>query len=792
MLQNYLKVTLRNLSRNLIFVIINIIALGLALSLCIVAYLNGKYDADWDGNHLNGEAIFRINMMREIQGRQQPFGITPVALASSIGQNYSGVGAVIRYNGSYSPLKVGEDNFNKRIGYVDPEFMDVFTVPIVEGRPDALADRQNILISETIASIYFGREDPLGRIMSVFNDEGEEFTYTVGGVFEDNPLNSSFYYEVLTSFENYIDMFHVDEMSWRSWIASTFLFIPDPERAEILEDLIQDIVPVHNQADENWQISAFRLQPLYDMGHDSWEIWDDWWVRVSFHPAAVKAPPIMALLILLIACFNFTNTAIAFSSRRLKEIGIRKVSGGHRKQIIAQFMTENFILTLFGLMVALLISPYLVRLYSSLWEYMDLEFSLFDNIYLILFLLALLLITTIFAGAYPSFNISRFNPVYIFQDKLKIGGKNVLSVVLLTLQIGISVMAMNSGVLYIQNARFQDRIYLGYDKDDVICMYLSGSEHFIPLRDELRTNPLIRSIGESRHHLGRNNYSIKVSYEDIEENVGMLDIGDNYFETMGLKLIEGRSFTDEYEKTDIVSSIIVNEKFVEDFGIMNPIGKRVVINDSIPLYIVGVVMDFYPYGVWDDIPPGAFRRASSDRMRYLAVNAGDSDLEEVNRFMEAKWKELIPNQPYEGFFQEEMMQEGRQINKNIQNIYLALAAMALFLSAIGLYTLVSLSVIRRTKEVGIRKVVGGTILRIILILSLPYLIVIMIASLIGLAGGYYSSMIMMKSIWDVHADATAATFMVPVLIILLVALTSIGGKVYEAASRNPTESLRYE
>ena len=168
-------------------------------------------------------------------------------------------------------------------------------------------------------------------------------------------------------------------------------------------------------------------------------MYSNWWVWSSFHPAAVAAPPIMALLILLIACFNFTNTSIAISSRRLKEIGVRKVAGGHRKHIIIQFMLENFILTFIGL-------------YSSMWEYMELEYSLIDNPPLILFMVGLLLITTLFAGAYPSFYISRFNPVYIFQDKLKIGGRNILTVILLTLQISISVQAVNSGVLFAQNA----------------------------------------------------------------------------------------------------------------------------------------------------------------------------------------------------------------------------------------------------------------------------------------------------------------------------------------------------
>ena len=334
MFRNYLKVTLRSISRNALFVLINIITLGVALAICIVAYLNSKYDADWDKHHVNGSEIYKVIFSREVQGQQQQYSATPLPIGSMIGENFSGVEQVIRYTGSYSPLKVGIDNFSKRIGYVDPVFMDLFTVPVIKGSAGAIRDRQNILIDDRIASIYFGEEDPIGKLMSIFSDNGEEFTYTVGGVFEHVPLNSTFYFEVLCQMDNYIDMWGVDETNWENWIASTFLHIPNPEQAETIETLLQQLVEPHNNAREDFQITDFQLIPFPDVGHEAWDWWSTWWLRQSFHPAAVGAPPIMALLILLIACFNFTNTSIAFSSRRLKEIGVRKVAGGHRNSAL--------------------------------------------------------------------------------------------------------------------------------------------------------------------------------------------------------------------------------------------------------------------------------------------------------------------------------------------------------------------------------------------------------------------------------------------------------------------------
>ncbi len=792
MLKNYLIVTLRSISRNAIFVLINILTMGLALAICIVAYLNGKYDRDWDKMHLKGDEIYKVVFSRDIQGRQQRYAATPLPVASMIGENISGVEHVIRFNGTYSPLKVGLNNFNKRIGYADPDFLDVFTFNMVQGSAEAFRDRQNILIDERIASIYFGEEDPMGKVMSIFNDAGEEFTYTVGGVFENIPLNSSFSFEVLTRLDNYIDMWEADETNWEWWIASTFVHIPNPGQVKTVETLLQDIVPAHNDARADFQISSFHLIPFPDVAHEAWDMWSNWWVRESLHPAALKAPPIMALLILLIACFNFTNTAIAFSSKRLKEIGVRKVAGGQRRQIILQFMTENFLLTLAGLILSLFIARFLVPTYSQMWDYMDLEYSLSGNPEIIGFLVILLLATTLLAGAYPSFYISRFNPVLIFQDKLRIGGRNVLSAILLTFQIAISVQAINSGILFTQNANFQENQYMGYDKDHIIGMYLPSEEYYTFFRDEIKANPLITQVGESRHHIGHGNWSSTMEFNQVKEDVNMFTIGDNYFETMGLSLLEGRTFSREFEKTDNQHSIIVNQKFLSEFGIQDPIGKRIVMDDTVDLYIIGVMADFYPYGFWDEIEPVAFRRDSEYRLRYLTIKAEEENLQEVNAYLEERWKEMIPTHPYGGFFQDSLMEEARQINKNIKAIYTFLALIALFLSAVGLYTLVSLSVLRRTKEVGVRKVMGAPIPRIIGILSRSYIIMILIACVLGLAAGHYSGMAIIKSIWEVHTKANALTFALPVILISLVAMISMGWKVYSAASRNPTESLRYE
>jgi ABC-type antimicrobial peptide transport system permease subunit len=283
-----------------------------------------------------------------------------------------------------------------------------------------------------------------------------------------------------------------------------------------------------------------------------------------------------------------------------------------------------------------------------------------------------------------------------------------------------------------------------------------------------------------------------MEYNDIKADVDLLDIGHGYFETMGLQLIDGRTFTREFEQTDAGRSIIVNEKFVKDFGIEDPVGKRIVMSDTVQLYIIGVMADYFPYGTWAEIRPTAFHFVRENRHLFLTLKTEIEHLKTVNEYLEEEWKKVIPNFPYSGFFQDSLMDEARQINKNIKDMYIFLGLIALILSAIGLYTLVSLSIIRRTKEVGVRKVMGSSVPQLILKISRPYAIIIAIALVIGLVSGYKSSVVMMASIWEIYTDLTPFTFIIPIVLILFVAILSIGWMVYAAASRNPTESLRYE
>jgi len=791
MLRNYIIISLRYLWKNFLFVGINILGLAIAIALCITAYLNNKYDMEWDKTHANYEDIYKINITREIQDRQQEYGITPFALAPTMKQDISGVDEITRYTRSYSPVKRVDKIFNKRIAYVDPNFGKVFTIDLLEGDINSLKDKGNIFISDKISEVYFGKENPMGNVISVMNDKGEEYTFIVAGVFKRTKLNSSFNYELLTHIENFTDMWEIDEQKWDNWVAATFLLIRDHSNLPNINEHLKTYIPIQNDAREDWKITSFFTKTLKDIADDR-EVWANrlW---SSMHPAQVSAPPIMAILILIIAAFNFMNSAISFAGKRLKEIGLRKVFGGLRKHIVIQFLSENLIISFIAVFFGIFFAGWLVPQYGQMWEGLEIEFNFIKDPSLILFVLILWIFTALLAGAYPAFYVSKFNPLKIFRERLKLSGKNTFSKILLGFQFFVSVMALVSGVMFAQNAVYQESLNFGYDKENIIILGMHNKEDFKPFEEVVKNNPKIEKYAGTEYHIGYGNYNRSIKYLEQKIETNIMHIGHDYLDVMDVKILDGRGFSLENQGNDLgANNIVVNQKFVDDFGFENPIGKTVLMNDTLPLRIVGVSNNIYLYGTWAKVEPLIFRLAEEENYGNLVIRASKGNLSEINEYLKAEWAELVPNYPYEGEFQEELLKEAKDVNKNIKIIFIFLAVCALFLSAIGLYTLVSLSVINRTKEIGIRKVLGSTVSKIMLIITKPFTLLILITSILGCAGGYYLSDMLMKSIWAKYMTADMYSFIFPILIIFITSTTTIIWRVYKAAMQNPANSLRYE
>jgi putative ABC transport system permease protein len=791
MFRNYLLVTFRNLLKNRVFTLINILGLGIALSVCIVAFFNHMFNYEFDRTNVNFDKIYRINSFRDMEGREQEYGIVPVTLGLNVKKDIPGIGKAARLMRTGSPVKVGLNVFSTNVSYIDPEFLDIFTFPIIVGDKKSIENQANVLISSTMAARLFGKEYPIGKSIIIVNDKNKEFTYTVGAVFADLPLNSSFRIDVLSHFDNFKLMWELNDADWKFLTTALFIQVPDKSPLPSITQSLMDYVPVQNKARQDFRITRFRLVPLKDVGSNTRNTWASG-LYPSLHPAALIAPPVMALFILLIACFNFANTSIATFSKRLKEIGLRKTFGGQRRQLVTQFMIETLIICFVALLVGIIIAEFLVPAYSSLWDYMKIELTFTRYFFFWIFLILVLLITGFMSGVYPALYVSSFSPVNVLKGASPFRGAGKLSTILLALQFSISVMALVMGLVFSKNAVFQKTLDLGYDRDKLIVMPVP-SELSSSFRNEILTNPKIISAEGTQNHIGFGTYRRPIKYDLKQLEVDVMDIGPEYASAMGLRLVEGRLFDKSREAADLANkSIIINQKMVQDFGWKEALGMTVTLYDTTRLTVVGVVKDFYVNGVWQKILPTMLKLSSNDQYGVLVVRAKPEDLHGVLDYLSLKWKNQGTNFVFGGMFQEDTMQEGKSINNSILKVNVFLAIVATLLSLIGMYNLVSLDIIRRTKEMGVRKIQGAPVLLIMFLVSKKFLLVLVIASFIGCAGGYYMSNMMMGSIWQYFVQIKPGMLILSASIMFVATILTIIYKIGKAALRNPVDSLRYE
>jgi putative ABC transport system permease protein len=790
MIKNYLLITWRSMMKNKFFIFINILGLAIAIACCIVAYFNWEFDAEFDHHHTQAENIYRVSTLREFEGESTLYGFAPVPLGNVIRQNIPDVDKTVRMSWSFSNFKVKDDLFPSELAYADPEFFDVFTFEMLAGDPRQLKDKSRIFLSEEMALKLFATTDVVGKpLTQVMGSVIKE--YLIGGVYKKQPNNSSFRESAYAHYDNYFE--EAKEMTENDWKYRNTLFvlINDPTRLGTVAKQLQPFRENNNKVREDFIISQFKLDPFVGMGHR--DSANDTWTqtRESSPRAAVISPVIMAVLVLLIACFNMTNTAIAISSRRLKEIGIRKVMGSMRSQLIMQFLGETTFICAIALVLGLFFGEVLLQGWNALWEEMNLTSHYLDNPEFLVFVVVILFFTALVAGGYPAFYISHFEPVSILKGKLKFGGTNYFTRTLLGLQYAISLVAVIFGVAFYGNSIYQRDFDIGFDENAVIIAYVEDQGEYETYKNALLASKDIESVAGSKHSIFSSRYNDPVKYESKQLEVDIIDVGDDYVETMGLTIVQGRDFRKDSE-TDRKESVIVTEKFAESFGWDQAIGKQIVWMDTVKLYVVGVIRNVYTQGLWREMDPMMIRYTTPDQYSHVIVKAPAAKVTEVNKFMEAKWKEVFPNRLYNGWYLNASMAEALTVNNNIVKMFAFMGVIALVLSVTGLFTLVSLNIIKRMKEIGVRKVLGASIANITRIINTEFMIILFISAVLGSAMSYFAVDALMSSIWKYYQPAGSVTFFVSVLMMFVISAMAIGYKVFSAASMNPVNTLRDE
>lgn len=791
MLKNFFLITFRSMLKNKLFISINILGLGVAIACCIVAYFVYEFSQKFDLVHEKAQSIYRVSSVREFNNSLSKYGTAPLPMGPVIAENIKEVDRTTRFQFSWSNFKREDELFEANLSYVDPDFFEMFTFDFVAGDAKAIRDVSSVVISEEMATKLFGdAQTAYGKtITQVYGTQLKEVK--IAGVFKRPPMNSSFYQrQAYLNFENCKDEHPaITDDNWRQE-STVFIEISNPSAVAGVHQQIQKYVENNNQVREDFVIKEYALDHLPTMAVNDMAQHITRWTWSAPPPAAIVGSAAMGILILLIACFNLTNTAIAISSRRLKEIGIRKVMGGLRKQLIAQFIGETMLICFFALLVGLFLAELLVEGWNLMWDGMRIELRYSNNLSFLIFTVVVLIFTGLLAGAYPAFYISNFQPISILKGKVKFGGTNYFTRTLLGLQFAISLIAIVSAIAFLRNSQYQTKYDLGFNVNGTVIAWMN-SEDFEVYQNAVESNTKVISTAGAASGIFSNRTHEPVKHESRQVEVDIIEVGDHYLETMNLSLLAGRDFVKDSE-TDKRESIVISQKMADLFGWDNALGKEVTWKDTTRLYVVGVVKDVYTSGLWRPMEPMMIRYVGKEKYNQIVVNAKAEDVAEVNKYMEARWKEIFPNNLYNGFMLNEETHEIESVNGNIMSMNAFLGIVALVLSATGLFTLVSLNIIRRTKEIGVRKVLGASVTNIARIINTEFFVILILASIVGSVLSYLSVDLLMSSIWVYYQGTDVFTFTVSIWVMLFVSASVVSYKVFTAASMNPVKTLRDE
>ena len=789
MFKNYLKTTYRSLRKNLTYTLINIIGLGIGLSGVIITYALIDYELKFDNQFENIDHTYRVNSLRLIENETQKWGITPLPLGPEASNQISGIESFTRLGTSRLIIRYEDNTHSENLFFADYNFFDQFNFPLVSGERTSFLEKNTVLISQDFSKKYFGEENSVGKSIDVLLNNQIAQNFVIGGIVEKIPQNSSFKFDIIAPFENIYEIYQLDEDSWAVQIPTiTYVNLEKGIDPATIEKSLKGYVKKNNELLETWKVDQFYLMPFRDQKDESRELYSS--ITWSGLPlSALYGSLFMNLIILIIACFNFTNTAIAYAQKRLKEIGIRKTFGSLKGQVLIQFLFENLIQSAIALLIAMDIARRWIMWMNIQWP-IDLSLDYFSNPTLLLFLVIILILVTLIAGAYPAFYLSRFQPSNILKGDLKLGGTNPFNRILLTWQFGLSITAIFAGIALSLNARYQSELDFGYNKDEVVVVPLHETSDFEVYKNSVTDINGINKVAGATHNVGFGYENIEIDIDGEEHHAQRLLIGENYLNTLELKLISGRDFISRSEN-DMNESIIVNEQFLETYNIEDPYSQTIKM-DNKPYYIVGVIQNYMPYGLHRPIKPVILKNIPDQECKMLCVHADKEKITEVYDGLLADWKTLFPNKPFEGYYQEEALHEAEHINMGILKQFIVLSLFALFLSTSGLFSMVSLNINKRTKEIGIRKVMGASVLQIFNLLNREFIIILTIASLFGSILGYYFMKAFLGDVFEYHINMGPGVFIISIAIIVIFALITSGRKIYRASQLNPANSLKYE
>lgn len=789
MIRNYFVTAFRYLWKQKGFSIINLIGLSIGLSVCYFALSFVAFELSYDSYHEKSDRIYRLVTDVETPSGKDYLSTT-ATMAPAIQEAFPEVQSAARVFLDYLIVQKDQEHYGEeKIAYADSSIFSVFTFPLLSGNPrTVLKAPYSIILSETAAQRYFGNKNPLGKTLRINGKEPAQVT----GVMKDMPQNSHFRVDMLVSMSTLGEEWMHNS---KRFFFYTYLLLPEGYDPAKLTAKLPDFVKTH--IDQKAGKYSLALEPLKSVYLEGKPRGSKSGSSVSGNRSHVYIFSFVAAFVLFIACFNFVNLTTALSIQRAKEIGVRKVLGTTRKLLVFQFLVEAVLITLASFVVAVLLCSTLVPFFNDLAG-KTISSGIFQNVHYLFALLAAAVLIGVFSGIYPAFFLSRFQPVSTLKGGFVSATQGIaFRKVLVVAQFSISIILIVATIVVYQQLHFMQNQELGFKKEHnlVIDFQYDGQvvDHYESLKDKLTGLPGVTAASISSSIPGRSNHLFPTKIENIGNEMQEFQ-SDTYFvdydflKQFQISVIAGRAFSKEFA-TDLREAILINETAVKSLGFSDPsqvIGKRFSQLSANGL-VIGVVKDFHFRSFQEAVQPLTLRVAPSF-FTFLTLNVSSQNMPESIKMIESKWKELVPDLPLVYFFADEAYNNQYRDEQRFGKLFICFATLAILISCLGLLGLSAFSITQRTREVGVRKVMGASVGGIVKLLSVDFIKLVFVSTLIAIPVAWFGMDRWLRD-FAYRIDMPWWAFMAAGFIAVVIAVATVSFQAIKAALMNPVKSL---
>ncbi len=812
MFKNYFKTAIRNLQKQKIFAFINVSGLSLGIACFSLLALYAFNEFNFDKFNKNAANIYRPYVWYDAmngqpaQGYMDYCGPTKATLGEAMKQDFPNIVHYVRIQLPYdeSLLRANSKGLRARVTYADASLFSVFSFPLKYGNAtSALHNLNDVVLTESKAKEIFGTGDVVGRTIEI--KIGATFQpFTISAVSKDIPDNSTIQFDILGNFlyaEKYVngsifvgnDFHYIEKQTYLQLKPGSKLPTDSRQLQNFLARFYPDYLKDLKNSGANWPAGEtpinLKLQPLLSIHTSDINLWHD------FPHVDLKSIWILLAIafgILLIACINFTTLAIGRSAARSKEIGVRKVIGANKRQLIFQFITEAFLLSTASSIIGLLLANFLLPYFNHL-SGRDLHFSFLLLPQTLLLFTCLVIIVGLLAGSYPAFVLSSFKPILVLKNKIRIGGSNLFTKSLVTFQFVLSIVLIVSTVIMLQQTKYLLNKNPGFNKENVIVIDASESDpaKIFPLfKQSILNNNSIQNVASSAAGLGADQTYLGYSDKGLNADINIIDT--NYLNVLGLKLIAGKNF-DAVSINNPVKSIIINETMMKAFGwnAENAIGKEIKNFQGETAVVTGVVKNFNYHNLSEAVKNQAFITSKDNGYVnfYVRIKSGNPGM--ALAAMQKVWNSLLPGIPMKYSFLDDDINNYYKTEQKWTGIIGWASGISIFLACLGLLGLAALASINRIKEIGIRKVFGASISDIIVLLSKDFIKLIIMSFVIASPLAWYFMNRWLRDYAN-HITISWMVFLLAGIVAVTIAFTTISFQSIRAAIANPVKSLRTE